>query len=39
MDPQQVTFQNGFGYSFIQADLSALDTMHLPGKNRDPNAP
>ncbi len=39
MDPGQVIWQNGFGYSFIQNDLNALDTMHLPGKGRDPNAP
>jgi hypothetical protein len=39
MDPGQVIFQNGFGYSFIQADLAALDTTHLPGKDRDPNVP
>lgn len=39
MDPSQVVWQNGFGYSFIQADLDALANMHLPGKDRDPNAP
>lgn len=39
MDPEQVVFQNGFTYAFIQADLSALDMTHLPGKDRDPNAP
>ncbi|MBE7491317.1 MAG: hypothetical protein HS108_06115 [Planctomycetes bacterium] len=37
MDPKQVIFQNGYGYAFIQEDLNALDTKHLPGKGRDPN--
>jgi hypothetical protein len=37
MDPEQAIFQNGFGYSFVQEDLNALDTLHLPGKGRDPN--
>ncbi|MCC6464899.1 MAG: hypothetical protein IT463_06110 [Planctomycetes bacterium] len=39
MDPGQVVWQNGYGYSFVQNDLNALDTNHLPGKGRDPNAP
>lgn len=38
MDPKQAIFQNGFGYSFVQNDLNSLDTMHLPGMNRDPFA-
>lgn len=37
MDPSQVIWQNGFGYSFVKNDLDALDTIHLPGENRDPN--
>lgn len=37
MDPAQVIFQNGYGYSFVQQDLNDLDTKHLPGKGRDPN--
>jgi hypothetical protein len=38
-DPEMVVWQNGFGYSFIQADLDDLDKLHLPGEDRDPNAP
>lgn len=39
MDPAQVIWQNGYGYSFVQNDLNDLDTRHLPGAGRDPNAP
>jgi len=37
MDPEMAIFQNGYGYSFVQDDLDALSTKHLPGKDRDPN--
>ncbi|MBZ0137485.1 MAG: hypothetical protein K8I27_14050 [Planctomycetes bacterium] len=39
MDPGQVVWQNGYAYAFLQVDLDALNTQHLPGENRDPNAP
>ncbi|MDC1142412.1 hypothetical protein OAU50_04925 [Planctomycetota bacterium] len=39
MDPAQVVWQNGFGYSFIQNDLDALANVHLPGRGRDPRIP
>jgi hypothetical protein len=37
-DPDQVVWQNGYGYTFDQNDLDDLNTKHLPGKDRDPFA-
>lgn len=39
MDPSQVIWQNGFGYAFVLPDIQALDSIHLPGEDRDPTAP
>ena len=39
MDPEQVVWQNGYAYTFIQADLDSLSKLHLPGKYRDPSQP
>lgn len=39
MDPEQVIWQNGYAYTFIQADLDDLSNLHLPGKYRDPTQP
>lgn len=39
MDPEQVIWQNGYAYTFIQADLGDLANIHLPGRFRDPLNP